>query len=238
MSNILPSLGKALKGRSQKVQQAVLEKFRAGGYNVIVATSIGEEGLDIMEVDLVTCFDANVSPLRMIQPIGRTEGSMMGELISFCCFMMHVKMWVVLLHCSSCLTLSEVVSCRPCKKKPENDARTFNDEEAEINPTAGSTRVESGRVDMMAIYRRAFAKPITNGEATNSSCFRSQDISSLGTSTRVHKSACKEEYRGEDLLGIHAVEVQATMLLKNKSEPSLEKQEINGQPNPNLQNKE
>ncbi|XVF30044.1 hypothetical protein REPUB_Repub16aG0023400 [Reevesia pubescens] len=63
---------KALKGQSQKVQQAVLEKFRAGGYNVIVATSIGEEGLDIMEVDLVLCFDANVSPLRMIQRMGRT----------------------------------------------------------------------------------------------------------------------------------------------------------------------
>ncbi|XVF30049.1 hypothetical protein REPUB_Repub16aG0023900 [Reevesia pubescens] len=66
------SSGKALKGQSQKVQQAVLEKFRAGGYNVIVATSIGEEGLDIMEVDLVLCFDANVSPLRMIQRMGRT----------------------------------------------------------------------------------------------------------------------------------------------------------------------
>ncbi|KAH0988951.1 hypothetical protein GBA52_000434 [Prunus armeniaca] len=66
------SSGKALKGQSQKVQQAVLEKFRAGGYNVIVATSIGEEGLDIMEVDLVICFDANVSPLRMIQRMGRT----------------------------------------------------------------------------------------------------------------------------------------------------------------------
>lgn len=49
-----------------------LQKFRAGGYNVIVATSIGEEGLDIMEVDLVICFDANVSPLRMIQRMGRT----------------------------------------------------------------------------------------------------------------------------------------------------------------------
>lgn len=48
------------------------QKFRAGGYNVIVATSIGEEGLDIMEVDLVICFDANVSPLRMIQRMGRT----------------------------------------------------------------------------------------------------------------------------------------------------------------------
>ncbi|CAN8285643.1 unnamed protein product [Cochlearia groenlandica] len=66
------SSGKTLKGQSQKVQQAVLEKFRSGGFNVIVATSIGEEGLDIMEVDLVICFDANVSPLRMIQRMGRT----------------------------------------------------------------------------------------------------------------------------------------------------------------------
>ncbi|KAH6765134.1 hypothetical protein C2S51_016383 [Perilla frutescens var. frutescens] len=53
------SSGKTSKGQSQKVQQAVLQKFRTGGYNVIVATSIGEEGLDIMEVDLVICFDAN-----------------------------------------------------------------------------------------------------------------------------------------------------------------------------------
>ncbi|KAJ4964035.1 hypothetical protein NE237_023974 [Protea cynaroides] len=66
------SSGKTLKGQTQKVQQAVLQKFRAGGYNVIVATSIGEEGLDIMEVDLVICFDANISPLRMIQRMGRT----------------------------------------------------------------------------------------------------------------------------------------------------------------------
>ncbi|URD88701.1 HELICc [Musa troglodytarum] len=57
--------GKTLKGQSQK-------KFRTGGYNVIVATSIGEEGLNITEVDLVICFDANVSPLRMIQRMGRT----------------------------------------------------------------------------------------------------------------------------------------------------------------------
>lgn len=41
-------------------------------YNVIVATSIAEEGLDIMEVDLVICFDSNVSPLRMTQRMGRT----------------------------------------------------------------------------------------------------------------------------------------------------------------------
>ncbi|KAJ3671654.1 hypothetical protein LUZ60_007733 [Juncus effusus] len=66
------SSGKNSKGQTQKAQQAVLQKFREGGYNVIVATSIGEEGLDIMEVDLVICFDANVSPLRMTQRMGRT----------------------------------------------------------------------------------------------------------------------------------------------------------------------
>ncbi|KAL3701127.1 hypothetical protein R1sor_019149 [Riccia sorocarpa] len=63
---------KASKGQSQKTQQAVLQQFRAGGFNTIVATSIAEEGLDIMEVDLVICFDANISPLRMIQRMGRT----------------------------------------------------------------------------------------------------------------------------------------------------------------------
>ncbi|CAK9205714.1 unnamed protein product [Sphagnum troendelagicum] len=64
--------GKSSKGQTQKMQQAVLQKFRAGGYNTIVATYIAEEGLDIMEMDLVICFDANVSPICMIQPMGRT----------------------------------------------------------------------------------------------------------------------------------------------------------------------
>ncbi|XP_048129924.1 DEAD-box ATP-dependent RNA helicase FANCM isoform X2 [Rhodamnia argentea] len=79
------SSGKSLKGQSQKVQQAVLEKFRAGGYNVIVATSIGEEGLDIMEVDLVICFDANVSPLRMVQRMGRTGRKHDGRVVVLAC---------------------------------------------------------------------------------------------------------------------------------------------------------
>ncbi|XP_022152476.1 DEAD-box ATP-dependent RNA helicase FANCM [Momordica charantia] len=79
------SSGKTLKGQSQKVQQAVLEKFRAGGYNVIVATSIGEEGLDIMEVDLVICFDANISPIRMIQRMGRTGRKHDGRVVVLAC---------------------------------------------------------------------------------------------------------------------------------------------------------
>nr|GEU83199.1 DEAD-box ATP-dependent RNA helicase FANCM isoform X2 [Tanacetum cinerariifolium] len=79
------STGKTSKGQSQKAQQAVLEKFRAGGYNVIVATSIGEEGLDIMEVDLVISFDSNISPLRMIQRMGRTGRKNKGRFVALAC---------------------------------------------------------------------------------------------------------------------------------------------------------
>ncbi|KAL6658464.1 hypothetical protein ACP70R_004050 [Stipagrostis hirtigluma subsp. patula] len=79
---------KRLKGQTQKTQQAILQKFRSGEYNVLVATSIGEEGLDIIEVDLVICFDANISPLRMIQRMGRTgrknEGRVVPELVLAC----------------------------------------------------------------------------------------------------------------------------------------------------------
>ncbi|XP_073052699.1 DEAD-box ATP-dependent RNA helicase FANCM isoform X1 [Primulina eburnea] len=85
MEFIGQSSGKTLKGQPQKVQQAVLKKFRTGGYNVLVATSIGEEGLDIMEVDLVVCFDANVSPLRMIQRMGRTGRKHEGHLLVLAC---------------------------------------------------------------------------------------------------------------------------------------------------------
>lgn len=62
----------------------LLQKFRAGEYNVIVATSIGEEGLDIIEVDLVICFDANISALRMIQRMGRTGRKSKGRVDILC----------------------------------------------------------------------------------------------------------------------------------------------------------
>lgn len=77
------------------------QKFRSGGYNTIVATSIAEEGLDIMEVDLVICFDANISPLRMIQRMGRTGRKRDGRvdiLLNIPCF----NKTIALLLCVCC----------------------------------------------------------------------------------------------------------------------------------------
>ncbi|KAF8527862.1 hypothetical protein BU17DRAFT_73555 [Hysterangium stoloniferum] len=60
------------KGIAQKDQLEVIKRFKNGDYNALVATSIGEEGLDIGEVDAIVCYDAQKAPIRMLQRIGRT----------------------------------------------------------------------------------------------------------------------------------------------------------------------
>ncbi|KNC96281.1 uncharacterized protein SPPG_08433 [Spizellomyces punctatus DAOM BR117] len=69
------------KGFSQKEQLRVLSEFQKGNYNVLVATSIGEEGLDIGEVDLILCYDVQNSPIRMLQRMGRTGRKRQGKVI-------------------------------------------------------------------------------------------------------------------------------------------------------------
>ena len=69
------------KGISQKRQIEILEKFRDGGYNVLVATSVAEEGLDIVQCDLVIFYDAVPSSIRAIQRRGRTGRGRPGKVI-------------------------------------------------------------------------------------------------------------------------------------------------------------
>lgn len=60
------------KGLAQREQIEVIKRLKCGEFNVLVATSIGEEGLDIGEVDIIVCYDAQKTPIRMLQRLGRT----------------------------------------------------------------------------------------------------------------------------------------------------------------------
>ncbi|KAL1791451.1 Fanconi anemia group M protein isoform X1 [Sigmodon hispidus] len=73
--------GKNTKGFTQKEQLEVVRRFRDGGYNTLVSTCVGEEGLDIGEVDLIICFDAQKSPIRLIQRMGRTGRRRQGRIV-------------------------------------------------------------------------------------------------------------------------------------------------------------
>lgn len=59
-----------------------MNDFRSGKVNVLIATCVGEEGIDVGEIDFIICFDISTkNPTRFVQRIGRTgrrrEGSVL-----------------------------------------------------------------------------------------------------------------------------------------------------------------
>ncbi len=69
------------KGLSQKEQSAIIQDFRDGKINVLVASSVAEEGLDIPSVDLVVFFEPVPSEIRTIQRMGRTGRMEKGKVV-------------------------------------------------------------------------------------------------------------------------------------------------------------
>jgi Fanconi anemia group M protein len=74
---------KGEKGLKQKEQVGVLQRFRDGEFNVLVATSVGEEGLDVASTDLVVFYEPVPSEIRSIQRRGRTGRSRSGNVVIF-----------------------------------------------------------------------------------------------------------------------------------------------------------
>jgi len=68
-------------GLKQKKQIEVVQKFRDGEFQVLVATRVGEEGLDIAEVNQVIFYDNVPSSIRFIQRRGRTGRKDTGKLV-------------------------------------------------------------------------------------------------------------------------------------------------------------
>ncbi|MFC6786947.1 DEAD/DEAH box helicase [Halobaculum halobium] len=68
-------------GMTQKQQQETLDAFRAGEFEVLVSTSVAEEGLDVPEVDLVLFFEPVPTAIRSIQRKGRTGRQAEGSVV-------------------------------------------------------------------------------------------------------------------------------------------------------------
>jgi Fanconi anemia group M protein len=68
-------------GLKQKKQIETVQKFRDGVFQVLVATRVGEEGLDISEVNQVIFYDNVPSSIRFVQRRGRTGRKDTGKLV-------------------------------------------------------------------------------------------------------------------------------------------------------------
>ncbi|MEM4756114.1 MAG: helicase-related protein, partial [Candidatus Woesearchaeota archaeon] len=68
-------------GLSQKEQLQILDAFKAGEFNILVSSSVGEEGLDIPAVELVIFYEPIPSAIRHIQRRGRTARLQEGSVI-------------------------------------------------------------------------------------------------------------------------------------------------------------
>ncbi|MDH2901292.1 MAG: DEAD/DEAH box helicase [archaeon] len=70
-------------GQSQKKQIQALEELREGIYDILVATQVGEEGLDVAECNLVIFYDNVPSAVRFVQRKGRTGRRKEGKICVF-----------------------------------------------------------------------------------------------------------------------------------------------------------
>ncbi len=71
----------AERGLTQKKQIEALQRFRRGEFRVLIATSVGEEGLDVPSTDMVIFYEAVPSEIRSIQRKGRTGRSGAGKIV-------------------------------------------------------------------------------------------------------------------------------------------------------------
>jgi Fanconi anemia group M protein len=68
-------------GMTQTEQKATLDEFRDGEFEVLVSTSVAEEGLDVPEVDLVLFYEPVPKGIRSIQRKGRTGRQSEGRVV-------------------------------------------------------------------------------------------------------------------------------------------------------------
>jgi len=80
------AMSKQELGYSQRQQYEILKEFRKGDINVLIATSVAEEGLDIANVDAVIFYEPVPSEIRLIQRRGRTGRKAPGR-----CFIILTK---------------------------------------------------------------------------------------------------------------------------------------------------
>ena len=127
--NGIPSgilIGKAGQtGFNQKKQIEAVRKFRDGEFRVLVATRVGEEGLDIAEVNHVIFYDNVPSSIRFVQRRGRTGRKDAGKLVALIAkgTIDETYYWIGRRKMTVAKTMGRVMSTQLSDEKANMDAK-------------------------------------------------------------------------------------------------------------------
>jgi Fanconi anemia group M protein len=131
------------KGLSQKKQVEILEGFRNNEFNVLVATQVGEEGLDIPECNLVVFYDCVPSVVPYIQRKGRTGRRAPGRVVIFVAKGTHDEFY----HWSVIRKLKKMPDAlKEAEKEPDDEQTSLDEFASEAGeepsiPSTGAARV-------------------------------------------------------------------------------------------------
>ncbi|MCH2143330.1 MAG: DEAD/DEAH box helicase [Phycisphaerales bacterium] len=72
--------------KSQSARNSIMQEFRSGSVQVLVATDIASRGIDVQSITHVVNFDMPIDPETYVHRIGRTaRAGESGQAITFCC---------------------------------------------------------------------------------------------------------------------------------------------------------
>ncbi len=131
------------KGLSQKKQIEIIQQFKNRVFNVLIATSVAEEGLDIPSTDLVVFYEPVPSEIRTIQRRGRTARKMPGKVVILITKGTPDEGYYWSARRKERLMHSELEIIRTSLRKKIEDAQTFYT--AVMNKKASQTKLESSK---------------------------------------------------------------------------------------------
>jgi len=156
------------KGLTQKQQANIIKQFKEDTYNILIATSVAEEGLDIPSTDLVVFYEPIPSEIRTIQRRGRTGRKMPGNVIILITKDTQDEAYYWAAKRKEKQMRSELEILRSKISKQLEDTKTLYDKPLETQTTLPDYQKQQKQVTIIVDhreYRSPVAKNLTLKEA-------------------------------------------------------------------------